>query len=75
MLSNIAEERRSHLKFVLVAVPKHFNPAVLHALCCIFVIVLTVIDLAVDVKLLVLFCLSGHRLIAQYRFLKLIVTD
>jgi len=34
-----------------------------------------VIGLIVDVQLLVLFCLSGHRLIAQYRFLKLIVTD
>jgi len=41
MLSNIAEERRSYLKFVLVAVLEHFNLALLHALLLHFVIVLT----------------------------------
>jgi len=41
MLCNIPEECRSHLKFVLVAVLKHFNLAILHALLLHFVIFLT----------------------------------
>jgi hypothetical protein len=65
-LCNIPGERISHLKVVSVAVPKRFNVARLHVVLY-FVkseLKLIVIGLALDVKLLVLLCLTGHWLMA-----------